>query len=673
MTRTSDSPPSRPWAEWISLAAVLALTLATLGWLAGFVRQSAAYAFDSDEGIHAYEALRVSAYLRDGDAAGALAASLEGSFYPPIHSWLLGISLAVLGATSTIARSFGLAIYALDVMLVYGLGRWLARPARGRPASGWPWLAGPAAALPMLAAPPMWVTSSLVYLEPLGILFVLVAFWGYWQGISGRGWGWWLAGLGIVANGLVKYPYWPLLAIPLPLALALRCRHDWRALPGRLAALTLPSAVAILVWVSLPATHNGLAQYIAATQDLAARAQPSFFENLAFYVKGIAIHFSPSPWMAVMWGAALAAALARWRDERLEPLVIFIAWVLASISTHGGLSPRFLTTAMPAVWLIGGVGVARAAAAWPSWEARRPAGDRRWIARLAAMGAIAGLAVTIVLGLVRQVAIYPRLYEIEMETDPRAMDIYEWMAAQVPAGPARIGLVNDWDQMNGYALGWELTTRRTPAPRRADLVTVWEMHSLPQATEDNVADESAQLKARQINYVIAYTSPGVGVNRLNKTVALMGERLRAIGERDFPLRWYWPYRLAHRLYDGEYLDDEQLRQRLDEAGTDRSLTVHVYAFTPESTPAPASLDLDRRKQQAVSHNRAAARHLKTVPAVQGIQTRLRLVLARRRARRNNQRVPLDEHVAGPPVVHRHTQPIAISHDLAICRHHVRHE
>ena len=557
---------------------MIALTLALVAWLAGFVQRNSAYSFDSDEGVHAYEALRLSTYLRDGDLAGALAASLRQSFYPPVHPWLLGVALTFLPATHVTARLFSLAVYALDVLLLYAVGRRLARDTR------WPWLAGLAAALSMLAAPPVWIMSSLVYVEMLGALFVLLTLWGYWQGVEGREWGWLAAGLGIVATGLTKYPYWLFLIIPLPLAMAVQKvispQRNWRALVKRLALMALPSAAVLLIWIALPVTRSGLADYIAATQDLGARAQASPLDHLVFYLKSIAIHFGPSPLMAAGLAAALIASALRWRDDRLRPLVFFFVWHLVSISSHGGLAPRFLTTAMPALWLMGGVWVARIADAGPNWIARL--GTKKRGARLAMWAAIAALALTAILGLDKQMILYPTLHMLSLETDARAESLYQWTATVLPPGPARIGLVNDWDQMSGPALGWELTTRRASpdGPRRADLVTAWEMHRLPDPTPENVAALRDQMNQRGINYLIAYTAPGVGIKRLQGTLAILGDQARVLGERDFPLRWYWPDKIDHRLYDGEYLDDEQLRQAVEQLGTERSLTVGVYAFWP---------------------------------------------------------------------------------------------
>jgi hypothetical protein len=138
--------------------------------------------------------------------------------------------------------------------------------------------------------------------------------------------------------------------------------------------------------------------------------------------------------------------------------------------------------------------------------------------------------------------------------------------------------------MSGPALEWELTARRAreanSAPRRADLVTVWEMHRLPEPTSESVAALRAQMNARGVNTLVAYTAPGVGIKRLQGTITILGDKTRLLGERDFPLRWYWPDKIDDRLYDGESLDEEQLQAAIDQLGTDRSLTVQVYAYTP---------------------------------------------------------------------------------------------
>jgi len=564
----------RGLAEWTSLATVVVLTLTLAAWLAGFIRQNAAYSFDSDEGIHAYDALRVSAYLRDGDIAGAMTSSTTNWFYPPVHPWLLGAALTLFAASHVSVRLFSLAFYMLDVLLMYTLGRWLAGDTR------WPWLAGLTAALPMLAAPPMWIMGSLVYLEMVGVLFILLTFWGYWQGVMGRKWGWLAAGLGMVATGLTKQPYWLFILVPLPLALVIHSGTDRRTLLKRLILMVLPSVMAVLILLAWPMTRSGLTERFAQTRQVVEYAWPLLFAHLAFYVNSILIHFSPSPLIAVGLALAFVASLVCWRDDRLRPLAIFFVWHLLGISTHGGLAPRFLATAIPALWLMGGVWTARAAEAWPRWIAWLRTGNMRWAARLAMLAVIAVLMVTTALGLAQRTAIYPTLYMLSLETDPRAEDLYQWAATQIRPGAIHVGLVNDWDQMSGFALGWELTTRRTTTPRPADLVTVWEMHQLPEPTVENVAAVRDQMNVRGLNYLIAYTAPGVGVKRLQDTITVLGDKVRLLGVRDLPLRWYWPEKLEDRLYAGEFLYDEQLRQALEQGGTDRSQTVHVYAYTP---------------------------------------------------------------------------------------------
>jgi hypothetical protein len=243
------------------------------------------------------------------------------------------------------------------------------------------------------------------------------------------------------------------------------------------------------------------------------------------------------------------------------------------------LGERLSLTVVMALWLMGGAWTARIADAWPGWIAQRTI-EIKWVARLVMWAAIAALAATACLGLVKQTALYPTLYMLSLETDPRAEDLYQWTATVLPPGSARIGLINDWDQMSGPALGWEMTTRRAPMPRRSDLVTVWEMHRLPDPTPENVAILRDQMSQKGINYLVAYTAPGVGIKRLQGTLDSLGAQAQPWGEREFPLRWYWPDKIDHRLYDGERLGKEELQQAVEQLGTERSLIVGVYANRP---------------------------------------------------------------------------------------------
>ncbi len=81
---------------------------------------------------------------------------------------------------------------------------------------------------------------------------------------------------------------------------------------------------------------------------------------------------------------------------------------------------------------MGGVWVARVAAAWPDWIARLRTDGMRWAARLATLAVLVAPVVTTVMGWDWRATVYPVLYMAELETDPCAEDLYEWAAAQIP-------------------------------------------------------------------------------------------------------------------------------------------------------------------------------------------------------------------------------------------------
>jgi len=128
--------PRFAWLEWLSQLTVIALALITIGWLAGLVQQHSAYPFDSDEGVHAYEALRVSAHLRDGDVAGAVGDYLAPILLPAGSPLAARYGVITRERDAYHARLFSLVLYTLDVLLLYALG------AGWHAVRAFPWLAG---------------------------------------------------------------------------------------------------------------------------------------------------------------------------------------------------------------------------------------------------------------------------------------------------------------------------------------------------------------------------------------------------------------------------------------------------------------------------------------------------------------------------------------------------
>lgn len=515
------SASSRRRAGWL---AVILLDLLVAALVARQIVACREYVFDGDEATHANAGLALALDLRAGDWAAFAVDSYRQDMYPPAFAWLQALAFLIFGASPLVARLCSLACAFAAALFVYALGLELDET--------WGWLAGLAAAGMTLTAQTILVSSAMVMLEAPGLLASLATLWADVRAVkrptAARCI---ITSLLMALTVLVKYPYGVvvvpaiglaelLAALPFsPAARRAGTARRWLCLFG-------PLILAMLAWFVGPGKVQAFLHY--------ATLQPSqvelfSLENLVYYPRSIALHFVPSPIWALLVLAGLAWAAARWRDERLRLLLVYFVLGLLVMTVKLQKNPRFIVTIVPAAHLLAGALVAGLAARWPAAGAR---------ARAAIGGVAAALLVIAAPALAERLVAYPALMQVEYETDARAADLAEWIAAQVPAGQ-RVYLINPWDQFSAPALQWRLATRAAPPGVRLSDSSV-PSRLLKQAKDKNMQELQHAIRASGARYVVVLEGGPDGLPVWSDYAGAMAAMLTPLGQSEFTLGQWRP-------------------------------------------------------------------------------------------------------------------------------------
>jgi len=509
--------------------------------------------FDTDEAFHANGGLSLALDLRAGDWRTFVVDSYRQSAYPPGFSWMQAPVFLVLGASPLAARMCSLASLLAAAVILYAIGLELDET--------FGWLAGLVAAALTLTSQMILTYAAMAMLEIPGLLVSLAALWAYLRASKKTTTQRLICASFLMAlTVLVKYPYGmvvvpTILMMEAPAAFPVRHKH----LARRWLWLFGPLALIMIAWFAKPYKVAAFLEYATSQPQQVALLS---VENWVYYPRSLALHFAPSPIFALLMLAGILWAMPRWRDKRLRLFLIYLLIGMLLMTIKLQKHPRFIATIAPAAHVLTGALLAWLATRWREGGLRAPG------ARLVTVIVLTACVVSSVPVLVERFSAFPALMQVHYQTDPRALDLAAWIAAQVPPGQ-RFFLVNPWDQFSAPAMEWYLATHNERTSRFDD-VFVPSVFLKPFEME-NVTELHSAIRASGAQYVVALEGGPEGTQVWSDYAQAMGQALIPVAQREFAIE-QWQRSIVQWIKRSLLTQDE-----LERVKASGRYTMHIQA------------------------------------------------------------------------------------------------
>ncbi|MBN1979080.1 MAG: hypothetical protein JW918_16895, partial [Anaerolineae bacterium] len=334
----------------VSLSALVGLVGATV---ASGVHAHRACAPTFDEAVHVLPAAQAADDLRHLNLVSFLQHSYhqdDVAQYPFFHSWLVSPVFLLVSPGLTVARVANVAFVCLSVLVSFFLASELS------PRKDLRWLAGWVGAGMVLAALPIWVYGSRVYLEPVGLLVTLAALFCYVKAPPGYTGRFWLVCTSLLAAAsfFTKYSF----GIFLLGGLALSEVLGWlvaRRKMGVLRCLYLfgPCGVLLLMWFINP---DKLRRLLVYSRAQAPNMTLWSIESLMYYLRSVSQVYANTPLALVLMLLGVAYSVCWTRDHLYRALSSYLLVSIVLVTLVPQKNHRFAYTIAPAVLLLGGVG-----------------------------------------------------------------------------------------------------------------------------------------------------------------------------------------------------------------------------------------------------------------------------------------------------------------------------
>jgi hypothetical protein len=337
--------------RWLLPALIGVATIGVMAFLATIAIPTRG-PFRWDEATHALKGLVIAHDLGHGDLLSFAYNSYRQVLYPPLHSWFLALAFLAFGPSATVVSWVSLLFFGVGAGLIFLAGGELDRQR--------PNLTGAIAALLWLASPPLLAYATQGMLEIPGLvvfsltLVVALKLLADDQpaGVSPPR-EWMLLGVLVALSFLMRPQYGIIIGLALALTLLIHTRgHIWQ--PQILYAL-LPMLLILGIWFAYTPKIPSTLQWLVNVPD--GVDEPYSIEGWLFYPLAV-VRNSGSLWLFALYAVAFLWALVKQRSPGVNLLLILVILLFTISMFHHNKQARYLFPMLPALFLLGGYGVA---------------------------------------------------------------------------------------------------------------------------------------------------------------------------------------------------------------------------------------------------------------------------------------------------------------------------
>jgi len=560
------------FSEWRWSLAFISL-LALVGWLGVIVadgvwaHQVCAPTFD--EAVHILPAAQAAEDLRRLDFVSFLRHSYyQDSIaqYPFFHSWLASPFFLLAPSSLTVGRVANVAFVCSSVLATFFLAGELS------PCRDLRWLVGWVGAGMVLAALPLWVYGSRVYLEPAGLLVTLAALFCYVKAPPGYAGRFWLVSgsLLVTAGFFIKYSFGLFLLGGLGLSEGLGwlvARHR----PGvRWLYLFGPCFASLLLWFANPDKLGGFLVYGRAQDPNMALWS---VQSLTYYLRSVLRVYALTPLVSVLMLVGVGYSAWRVRDHRYRALLSYLLASVVMVTLVPQKSHRFAYTIAPVALLLGGVGA--------EWIVERLFGVfRSPVSRY-------GLALVLVLllcleagGILHRFSFLPAAQDMVYACPPaNVRQAYRFVLDHTLGQGVKPYILNSWHRFNQYGLSWEYYAG-SGMPPEGNVYQLAAAGLAPEPTSENLDGLMLELRERGVGVLVSVDGSPAGSYTGWQAVEPLWARgdLEWVASSDPFTIVTWSDAYEERVLAGNFRDQEALDVLRRDGLEEFSIQLHLYTI-----------------------------------------------------------------------------------------------
>jgi hypothetical protein len=302
--------------------------------------------FGWDEAAHALRGLTIAYDIEQGDWLGFWFDTYRQTYWPPLHSWLVGFSFLVTGPSVVSARSVSLIIYVITGSVIYFATRRVDQQFKN--------LAGFIAALLFLTSPGIIALAAQTMLEIPALFCLILTFFLYFRLVDHNDstLNHILLGLGITLTYFFRSNYGVLLFLTLFITILINSRFNLRAIFSYNNFYTiLPMLIIFSIWFAYPP------KLISTLQSMIGEPfgveNPHGIEGFLFYPLSI-YRLSGSAWLLLLFLVSLIVAFQFRQDNKIKFLLVFIFLQFFICEFHHVKADRLLMPIMVPFFILAG-------------------------------------------------------------------------------------------------------------------------------------------------------------------------------------------------------------------------------------------------------------------------------------------------------------------------------